>query len=223
MVSLAYSYFFSSMSWVMYLYHTHVAFGTTTEKRWEEKKIHSVNWICGYGWGFCERIFFLYAHKSMRAFTYTRVHRTCQQWKLPWWWKNRCGVRCAWQTVDSYITCSILQPPIPSSVTMSTINWFFFLHFAVFVVIWQVSWVRRQHGDSHLELLTVGKQAYSADPRHKVDFEYPSNWRLKIESAIKDDEGMYECQISTHPPRVITKYLFINGKSLYSFLLLYIM
>lgn len=81
-----------------------------------------------------------------------------------------------------------------------------------FIQYEQVSWVRRGHGINNLELLTVGKNAYSADPRYKVEFQYPSNWRLKIESVIKDDEGTYECQISTHPPRVIQKNLYVNGK-----------
>lgn len=74
--------------------------------------------------------------------------------------------------------------------------------------------MRRGHGINNLELLTVAKNAYSADPRYKVEFQYPSNWRLKIESVIKDDEGTYECQISTHPPRVIQKNLYVNGKIL---------
>lgn len=76
----------------------------------------------------------------------------------------------------------------------------------------QVSWVRRRPGETTLDLLTVGLQTYTADTRYKVEFQYPSNWRLKIESAIKDDEGTYECQISTYPPRVIQKNLYVNGK-----------
>lgn len=76
----------------------------------------------------------------------------------------------------------------------------------------QVSWVRRKPGESGLELLTVGQQTYSGDSRYKIEFQYPNNWKLKIESVVKEDEGTYECQISTYPPRVIQKNIFIIGK-----------
>lgn len=59
----------------------------------------------------------------------------------------------------------------------------------------QVSWVRRKSGENGLELLTVGKQTYSGDPRYSVDFQYPNNWRLKIVQAQKIDEATYECQV----------------------------
>lgn len=59
----------------------------------------------------------------------------------------------------------------------------------------QVSWVRRKSGENGLELLTVGKQTYSGDPRYSVDFQYPNNWRLKISQAQKIDEATYECQV----------------------------
>lgn len=83
------------------------------------------------------------------------------------------------------------------------------------VPILQVSWVRRKSGETHLDLLTVGMHTYSGDTRYKMEFQYPNNWRLKIESAVKEDEGSYFCQISTHPPRVIQKNLFVNGKFCY--------
>ncbi|XP_058832915.1 uncharacterized protein LOC131690863 [Topomyia yanbarensis] len=74
-----------------------------------------------------------------------------------------------------------------------------------------VSWVRRKHGETDLQLLTVGKQTYSGDPRYTIEFQYPNNWRLKIAAANKNDEGVYECQISTHPPKVIIYYLHVNA------------
>lgn len=62
------------------------------------------------------------------------------------------------------------------------------------------------------ELLTVGLHTYSGDNRYTVEFQYPHNWRLKISNARKSDEGTYECQISTHPPRVMQVNLHINGE-----------
>lgn len=76
----------------------------------------------------------------------------------------------------------------------------------------QVSWVRRKSGDANLDLLTVGKHTYSGDPRYSSEFQYPDNWRLRLEAAAKADEGTYECQISTHPPRIIQKNVFVNGE-----------
>jgi hypothetical protein len=85
------------------------------------------------------------------------------------------------------------------------------LHFSLFSTF-QVSWVRRKHGETNLDLLTVGRQTYSGDPRYTIEFQYPNNWRLKIARANRHDEGIYECQISTHPPRIITYNLHINGE-----------
>jgi len=78
----------------------------------------------------------------------------------------------------------------------------------------QVSWVRRKHGEDDLQLLTVGLHTYSGDSRYTVEFQYPNNWRLQIKFTNKRDEGTYECQISTHPPKVIQIHLHINGEQL---------
>ncbi|KAH8239381.1 hypothetical protein KR032_003765 [Drosophila birchii] len=76
-----------------------------------------------------------------------------------------------------------------------------------------VSWVRHnaQEEDNALDLLTVGMHTYTGDKRYKMEFQYPNNWRLKITNVKKDDEAMYECQISTHPPRVIQINLHVNA------------
>lgn len=76
----------------------------------------------------------------------------------------------------------------------------------------QVSWVKREPHNDNLQLLTVGMQTYSGDSRFSVEFQYPNNWRLRIDDANKSDEGQYECQISTYPPRVITTYFQVNCK-----------
>ncbi|KAM3961644.1 hemicentin-1-like [Aphomia sociella] len=73
-----------------------------------------------------------------------------------------------------------------------------------------VSWVRRRGRDEMPELLTVGATTYAADNRVTVAKRYPGNWRLLIREVKPDDEGVYECQISTHPPRVSRTYLHVN-------------
>nr|XP_016935035.1 uncharacterized protein LOC108013606 [Drosophila suzukii] len=84
-----------------------------------------------------------------------------------------------------------------------------------------VSWVRHNPQDrangsgigngNALDLLTVGMHTYTGDKRYKMEFQYPNNWRLKITNVKKDDEAIYECQISTHPPRVIQINLHVNA------------
>lgn len=81
---------------------------------------------------------------------------------------------------------------------------------------------RNAQGENALDLLTVGLHTYTGDKRYKMEFQYPNNWRLKIMNVKKDDEAMYECQISTHPPRVIQINLFVNGECLYGGVCVYV-
>ncbi|XP_073960127.1 zwei Ig domain protein zig-8-like isoform X2 [Choristoneura fumiferana] len=73
-----------------------------------------------------------------------------------------------------------------------------------------VSWVRRRGREEMPELLTVGAVTYAADDRISVARRYPGNWRLLIREVKPQDEAVYECQISTHPPRVSRTYLHVN-------------
>ncbi|XP_034238783.1 tapasin-related protein-like [Thrips palmi] len=73
-----------------------------------------------------------------------------------------------------------------------------------------VSWVLRKPSEDSLRLLTVGQMTYSGDARHAVEFLYPNNWRLTVQNMTKQDEGMYECQISTHPPKLIRTRILVN-------------
>ncbi|XP_039498999.1 uncharacterized protein LOC120456312 isoform X1 [Drosophila santomea] len=70
-----------------------------------------------------------------------------------------------------------------------------------------VMWVRRTA--EKVSLLTVGNVTYSGDPRIRVKFQYPNNWRLLINPTQTEDAGVYMCQVSTHPPRVFTTNLTI--------------
>ncbi|XP_065206415.1 zwei Ig domain protein zig-8-like [Planococcus citri] len=69
-----------------------------------------------------------------------------------------------------------------------------------------VSWVRRKGDIMHI--LTVGRTTYSADQRIELNFRYPNNWRLQITSVTRRDDGLYECQIATHPTTV--KKIFLK-------------
>ncbi|EAT47916.1 AAEL001010-PA [Aedes aegypti] len=63
-----------------------------------------------------------------------------------------------------------------------------------------VSWFRRKD----YQLLTVGLSTYSSDDRFLVEHtRHLGNWALRIKNARREDEGLYECQISTHPPQSI--------------------
>jgi Immunoglobulin V-set domain len=73
----------------------------------------------------------------------------------------------------------------------------------------QVSWFRRKD----FLLLTVGLSTYSSDDRFLVEHtRHLGNWALRIKNARKDDEGTYECQLSTHPPSSIFIELRIVGE-----------
>lgn len=79
----------------------------------------------------------------------------------------------------------------------------------------QVMWVRRT--SDKFSLLTVGNITYSGDPRIKITFQYPNNWRLHIKPMQKDDAGLYMCQVSTHPPRVFATNVVVLRKYFHSF------
>lgn len=71
-------------------------------------------------------------------------------------------------------------------------------------------WVRRTV--DKFSLLSVGNITHTGDPRFKVTFQYPNNWRLHINPMLKDDAGLYMCQVSTHPPRVFTTNVTVMRK-----------
>lgn len=62
--------------------------------------------------------------------------------------------------------------------------------------------------------MTVGLSTYSSDDRFLVEHtRHLGNWALRIRNAQKEDEGLYECQLSTHPPESIFIELRIVGES----------
>ncbi|XP_055678837.1 uncharacterized protein LOC129787331 [Lutzomyia longipalpis] len=65
-----------------------------------------------------------------------------------------------------------------------------------------VSWIRRSKDDYHL--LTVGMTTYSSDERfNAIHREDTDEWTLQIKFVQLRDSGVYECQVSSHPPSSI--------------------
>ncbi|PSN44268.1 Zwei Ig domain protein zig-8, partial [Blattella germanica] len=64
----------------------------------------------------------------------------------------------------------------------------------------QVSWIRRK--DYHL--LTVGLTTYTGDERYQaIHVQHSEDWTLQIKFVQHRDAGLYECQVSSHPPTSI--------------------
>lgn len=67
-----------------------------------------------------------------------------------------------------------------------------------------VSWIKRK---AVQELLTVGLITYANDARFQaIHFHHSEDWTLQIKYVQARDAGLYECQVSTHPP----KSIFLN-------------
>ncbi|XP_037941093.1 uncharacterized protein LOC119674042 [Teleopsis dalmanni] len=72
-----------------------------------------------------------------------------------------------------------------------------------------VSWIRKK--DYHL--LTVGLTTYSSDERFSAThLKHSEDWTLQIKFVQLRDAGVYECQVSTHPPTSIFLHLNVVGE-----------
>ncbi|CAK9812706.1 Zwei Ig domain protein zig-8 [Anthophora plagiata] len=68
-----------------------------------------------------------------------------------------------------------------------------------------VSWIKRKNGQ---ELLTVGQIKYANDARFETThFHHSEDWTLRIKYVQPRDAGLYQCQVSTHPPTSIFLFL----------------
>ena len=62
----------------------------------------------------------------------------------------------------------------------------------------QVSWIR--HKDTNL--LSVGRYTYTTDFRFSAQHVPMTHfWQLRIKNVSYEDQGLYECQLSTAPIR----------------------
>ncbi|XP_067632630.1 uncharacterized protein dpr13 isoform X2 [Eurosta solidaginis] len=73
-----------------------------------------------------------------------------------------------------------------------------------------VSWIRKK--DYHL--LTVGLTTYSSDERFSaMQMKHSEDWTLQIKFVQLRDAGVYECQVSTHPPTSIFLHLNVVARA----------
>lgn len=73
----------------------------------------------------------------------------------------------------------------------------------------KVSWVR--HKD--VQILSVGGRIFTSDPRFSsIHSEDEGRYTLVIKRVRPDDQGTYECQISTKPTMSIFIRLFITSE-----------
>ncbi|XP_071540887.1 uncharacterized protein [Panulirus ornatus] len=65
-----------------------------------------------------------------------------------------------------------------------------------------VSWIRKRD----YQLLTVGLHAHSSDDRFSVNYVH-WDWQLHVRYVQPRDAGVYECQVSSHPPTSLFVHL----------------
>ncbi|XP_046412032.1 opioid-binding protein/cell adhesion molecule [Neodiprion pinetum] len=71
-----------------------------------------------------------------------------------------------------------------------------------------VSWVRKRGEELHL--LTFQTFTYSNDARLSLDYQPPNDWRLLLRYVTELDAGVYECQVTAHPPLIRVVYLTVS-------------
>uniref|UniRef100_A0A1B6KMP8 Ig-like domain-containing protein n=1 Tax=Graphocephala atropunctata TaxID=36148 RepID=A0A1B6KMP8_9HEMI len=71
-----------------------------------------------------------------------------------------------------------------------------------------VSWLRRKEGQ--LRLLSVGLEIYSRDSRYTFQRSEDNDWQLTIVGVQETDQGLYECQVTSHPPLAYSRYLHVT-------------
>ncbi|KAL7636688.1 UNVERIFIED_CONTAM: hypothetical protein RMT77_012437 [Armadillidium vulgare] len=81
-----------------------------------------------------------------------------------------------------------------------------------------VIWLKRDEE----RLLTAGKQVYSSEGRYSISHvRHQKLWELTVREVKESDEGLYECQLTSHPPvslffwlKIIEARAVIRGRKL---------
>lgn len=146
------------------------------------------------------------------------------------WDQPRCwtvALQCS--LIKRYTIYSIRQRALTISLhstqlfirqNKSKFHWLIIIDYLVIInyfgILIQVMWTRQ--GTERPFLLTLGKDVHISNPRYSINFQYPNNWRLTIESVRRDDNGQYACQVNTHPPKtLITDVNILGNNILFSF------
>ena len=79
-------------------------------------------------------------------------------------------------------------------------------------MLFQVSWLRRRPGEDVPVLLTFGESVYVSDVRFSIRRGSHEDWILDLLHVKSTDEALYECQVSTEPPRIHKIFLAVEGK-----------
>merc|ERR1712051_364105 len=77
-------------------------------------------------------------------------------------------------------------------------------------ILFQVSWLRRRPGQDVPLLLTFGETVYVSDVRFSIR-RSNEDWILDILHAKTEDEAIYECQVSTEPPKIHKIFLAVEA------------
>ena len=75
-----------------------------------------------------------------------------------------------------------------------------------------MTWQKRNGATPHL--LTYGLTTYSSDARFQIFHEPPNDWKLQLQFPTMDDQGVYECMVSSNPPLTRRTRLNVVGESL---------
>ncbi|XP_023335438.1 uncharacterized protein LOC111706745 [Eurytemora carolleeae] len=78
-----------------------------------------------------------------------------------------------------------------------------------------VSWLRV----SDVQVLTVGGLVFSSDPRIQIDVKSSKipgsgTWIFRIREVLKQDEGVYQCQVNTEPATTLDITVHVSSNSL---------